>query len=71
MKPLLPVAEALQRLLDAAQPVSTVERIGLAAAADRVLASDLKAQITQPRSTPRPWTATRCAPLTRQQSAPN
>lgn len=48
MKPLLPVAEALQRLLDAAQPVSTVERIGLAAAADRVLASDLKAQITQP-----------------------
>ncbi|MQB20990.1 molybdopterin molybdenumtransferase MoeA [Agrobacterium tumefaciens] len=48
MKPLLPVAEALQRLLDAAQPVSTVERIGLAAAAGRVLASDLKAQITQP-----------------------
>ncbi len=48
MKPLLPVAEALQRLLDAAQPVSTVERIGLAGAADRVLASDLKAQITQP-----------------------
>jgi len=48
MKPLLPVADALQRLLDAAQPVSTVERIGLAAAADRVLASDLTAQITQP-----------------------
>ncbi|MGP4804220.1 molybdopterin molybdotransferase MoeA [Agrobacterium cavarae] len=48
MKPLLPVAEALQRLLDAAQPVSTVERIDLTAAADRVLASDLKAQITQP-----------------------
>ncbi|WP_313061794.1 molybdopterin molybdotransferase MoeA [Agrobacterium cavarae] len=48
MKPLLPVAEALQRLLDAAQPVSTVERIDLTAAADRVLAFDLKAQITQP-----------------------
>jgi len=48
MKPLLPVADALQRLLDAAQPVCTVERIGLAAAADRVLASDLKARITQP-----------------------
>ncbi|MDR6102434.1 molybdopterin molybdotransferase [Agrobacterium larrymoorei] len=48
MKPLLPVADALQRLLDAAQPVSTVERIGLAAAAHRVLASDLKARITQP-----------------------
>jgi len=48
MKPLLPVADALQRLLDAAQPVSTVERIGLAAAADRVLASDLEARITQP-----------------------
>ncbi|WP_313593783.1 molybdopterin molybdotransferase MoeA [Agrobacterium cavarae] len=48
MKPLLPVADALQRLLDAAQPVSTVERIGLTAAADRVLAFDLNAQITQP-----------------------
>lgn len=48
MKPLLPVAEAVQRLLNPAQPVSTTERIGLAQAANRVLAAELKARITQP-----------------------
>lgn len=48
MKPLLPVADALQRLLDAATPVTDTERKGLADIEGRILAADLKARITQP-----------------------
>ena len=48
MKPLLPVAEALERLLSAARPVTATEHVTLADAAGRILAADLTARITQP-----------------------
>jgi molybdopterin molybdotransferase len=45
---LLPVAEALSRLLSSARPVTMSERLPLAAAEGRVLAADLTAGLTQP-----------------------
>ncbi|WP_296037246.1 gephyrin-like molybdotransferase Glp [uncultured Agrobacterium sp.] len=48
MKPLLPVNEALERLLGAAQPLTVTERVSLTNADGRVLAADLAARITQP-----------------------
>ena len=45
---LLPVTEALSRLLSRARPVAVSERLPLAEAEGRVLAVDLKAGITQP-----------------------
>ncbi|MBT9370111.1 gephyrin-like molybdotransferase Glp [Rhizobium sp. CSW-27] len=46
--PLLPVSDALQRLLSRARPVAEVERVSLRQAAGRVLAEDLAARLTQP-----------------------
>lgn len=48
MKPLLPVAEARDRLLAAATPVTSLETVPLESADQRVLAHDLKACLTQP-----------------------
>lgn len=48
MKPLLPVYEALTRLLDAAVPVADSETLPLAECDGRVLAADLAARLTQP-----------------------
>ncbi len=48
MKPLLPVADAQARLLDAATPVADVELVSLDLADQRVLAQDLHARLTQP-----------------------
>lgn len=45
---LLPVADALERLLSAARPTERTETIGLHEAAGRVLARDVTARITQP-----------------------
>ena len=45
---LLPVAEALSRLLSSAAPVMASETLPLAEAEGRVLAADLKAGLTQP-----------------------
>ncbi|MFD1744336.1 gephyrin-like molybdotransferase Glp [Rhizobium helianthi] len=45
---LLPVVEALGRLLDRAHPVSDAELVGLDRATGRVLAADLSARLTQP-----------------------
>lgn len=47
-KPLLPVDEALRRVLAHARPVTTIEELPLAECAGRVLARDLSARITQP-----------------------
>ena len=44
---LLPVDEALRRVLDGATPLGT-ESVDLLGAADRVLAADVTAQLTQP-----------------------
>lgn len=48
MKPLLPVADAQARLLDAATPVADVDMVSLELADQRVLAQDLHARLTQP-----------------------
>ncbi len=48
MKPLLPVDEALTRLLEAAVPVSESETLPLAECDGRVLAADVTARLTQP-----------------------
>ncbi|MDH7800985.1 MULTISPECIES: gephyrin-like molybdotransferase Glp [unclassified Rhizobium] len=48
MKPLLPVDEAITRLLEAAVPVADSEALPLAACDGRVLAADLAARLTQP-----------------------
>ena len=56
---LLPVAEALARILDGAGPAAP-ERAGLLEAAGRVLAEDLPVSRSR-RSRPPPWTATPCA----------
>ena len=48
MKPLLPVADAQQRLLDRAMPVMQTENILLSNADGRVLGDDLRAKLTQP-----------------------
>ena len=48
MKPLLPVDEAVTRLLDAAVPVVDSETLPLAECDGRVLAADLAARLTQP-----------------------
>lgn len=61
MKPLLPVDEAVTRLLDAAVPVVDSETLPLAECDGRVLAADLAARLTNRLSMPRPWTAMRCA----------
>ncbi|MGR6465523.1 molybdopterin molybdotransferase MoeA [Rhizobium sp. PAMB 3182] len=45
---LLPVEDALERLLRAAKPVTGTEELPLAMAGDRVLATDLAARLTQP-----------------------
>ena len=45
---LLPVADALERLLSAAKPVGRVEGVALHEADGRVLAEDLAARLTQP-----------------------
>lgn len=45
---LLPVADALARLLSAAKPVQRTEEVPLHAAASRVLATDVAARLTQP-----------------------
>lgn len=45
---LLPVEEALARLLSAARPVTAIERIALHEANGRVLSEDLAARLTQP-----------------------
>ncbi|MGR6430773.1 molybdopterin molybdotransferase MoeA [Rhizobium sp. PAMB 3174] len=45
---LLPVEDALERLLRAANPVTATEELPLAMAGDRVLATDLAARLTQP-----------------------
>ncbi len=46
----MPVAEALERVLSMAQPVSRTETVKLGEAQGRVLASPLKAMLTQPPS---------------------
>lgn len=48
MKPLLPVADAQARLLDAATPVADVDMVSLDLADQRVLAQDIHARLTQP-----------------------
>lgn len=48
MKPLLPVDEALTRLLEAAVPVTESETLPLAECDGRVLAADVTARLTQP-----------------------
>ena len=48
MKALLPVADALARLLDKAKPIAASETVSLGEASERVLAADLKATLTQP-----------------------
>jgi molybdopterin molybdotransferase len=48
MKPLLPVDEAIARLLDAAVPVTDTETLPLAECDGRVLSVDLIASLTQP-----------------------
>ena len=48
MKPLLPVDEAIKRLLEAAAPVTDSETLPLADCDGRVLATDLAARLTQP-----------------------
>lgn len=48
MKPLLPVADAQARLLDAATPVTDIDIVPLDHADQRVLAQDLHARLTQP-----------------------
>lgn len=45
---LLPVEDALERLLRAANPVTATEDLPLALAGDRVLATDIAARLTQP-----------------------
>ncbi len=61
MKPLLPVDEAIARLLDAAVPVTDTETLPLAECDGRVLSVDLIASLTQPPSMPQPWTVMHCA----------
>ncbi|MDE1158585.1 MAG: molybdopterin molybdotransferase MoeA [Neorhizobium sp.] len=46
--PLLPVSEAISRLLHAARPIEATESVALDAAAGRVIAGDLIANLTQP-----------------------
>ncbi|NTA37254.1 gephyrin-like molybdotransferase Glp [Agrobacterium salinitolerans] len=48
MKPLLPVDEAIRRLLEAAVPVAESETLPLAECDGRVLSTDLAASLTQP-----------------------
>lgn len=48
MVPMLPVADALARILEAGAPVTESERVPLGQAEGRVLAEDLAAQLTQP-----------------------
>ena len=48
MKPLLPVDEAIRRLLEAAVPVAESETLPLAECDGRVLSTDLAARLTQP-----------------------
>ena len=61
---LLPVAEALARVLDGVAPLPA-ERVPLAEADGRVLAEDLAAHgAPSRRPMSPPWTATRCAPRT-------
>jgi molybdopterin molybdotransferase len=48
MKPLLPVDEAITRLLEAAVPVTESETLPLAECDGRVLSADLAARLTQP-----------------------
>ena len=48
MKPLLPVDEAIRRLLEAAVPVAESETLPLAECDGRVLSTDLTASLTQP-----------------------
>ncbi|MFK0207783.1 gephyrin-like molybdotransferase Glp [Agrobacterium sp. NPDC090283] len=48
MKPLLPVDEAIRRLLEAAVPVTESETLPLAECDGRVLSADLIARLTQP-----------------------
>ncbi|MGG2475312.1 molybdopterin molybdenumtransferase MoeA, partial [Rhizobium sp. BR5] len=48
MNPLLPVDEAITRLLEAAVPVTDEETLPLAECDGRVLATDLAARLTQP-----------------------
>lgn len=48
MKPLLPVDEAITRLLEAAVPVTESETLPLAECDGRVLSADLTARLTQP-----------------------
>lgn len=48
MKPLLPVDEAMRRLLEAAVPVTESETLPLAECDGRVLSADLIARLTQP-----------------------
>jgi len=48
MKPLLPVDEAIKRLLDAAIPITDSEALPLAECDGRVLSSDAQARLTQP-----------------------
>ena len=45
---LMPVAEALARILEAAQPISDIETVPLAEAFERTLGADLVAKRTQP-----------------------
>ena len=58
---LMPVDDALARILVGAAPRGEPEMLPLAQCFDRVLAQDLAALRTHPPSTPRPWTAMRCA----------
>ncbi|SCY51196.1 gephyrin-like molybdotransferase Glp [Rhizobium sp. NFACC06-2] len=48
MKPLLPVDEAIRRLLEAAVPVTESETLPLTECDGRVLSADLSARLTQP-----------------------
>lgn len=58
---LLPVEDALERLLKSARPPDRSESVPLHEACDRVLAVDVAARLTQPPSTIPRWTVMPCA----------
>ena len=60
---LLPVPDALARVLDGVEPLPT-ERVPLAEAEGRVLAEDLTHAAPSRRTMSPPWTAMRCTART-------
>lgn len=66
-RPLMPVEEALERLLALAEaaPIKDIEHVSLADAEGRVLATDLVARSTCRRGRTAPWMVMPCAwPIT-------